>query len=82
MNIDSTNIETWIKRYVFNQLDESQVEEFESYYLSQPDVIEKIDAAQKIKMGLEDLEKTASATSLFTQAESEKSDEVLSTLFS
>lgn len=53
MNIDSTNIETLVKRYVLNQMDESQAEAFESYYLARPDVVEKIAAAQKIRLGLE-----------------------------
>jgi len=63
MIIDSTNIETWIKRYVLDQLDESQAEEFENYYLARPDVIEKIAAAQKIKLGLEVLESDSEANS-------------------
>lgn len=56
MNIDSTNIETLAKRYVLGQLDEGQAEEFETYYFSRPELIEMVDAIQKIHIGMENTE--------------------------
>lgn len=52
MNSFEDDIESVIKRYVFKQLSEIEASAFEDYFVSRPDIVSKIEVAQKIQIGL------------------------------
>ena len=58
MNIKKDNLESLIQAYVFGRLDEAQAEEFEAYFLAQPELVEMIDSAQKLHIGLDNMPAT------------------------
>ncbi len=47
------DLENTVQQYVLGQLSESQAEEFEAYYLSNPDIIEMVEITQNIQIGLD-----------------------------
>lgn len=55
MKITKENLESVVQAYVLGQLDDTQTEEFEAYFLARPELIEMIDLAQKLNTGLENL---------------------------
>ncbi len=52
MNIDKDNLEAIVQRYILDQLDEGDAEEFEAYFLCRPDVAEMVSSAQMLNLGL------------------------------
>jgi len=53
MKTEYPDLETTVQQYVLGQLSESEAEQFEAYYLSKPDIIEMVEIAQNIQIGIE-----------------------------
>jgi len=53
MKLNLEDLESTVQSYVLGTLSESHAQEFEAYFLSRPDVIEMIEHAQQIHLGLE-----------------------------
>jgi len=82
MNIEKDNLEAIIQRYILDQLDERDAEDFEAYFLSRPDVADMVSSAHKMSVGLRTLE--TETVSVVSQATSDSGSliEKLSGLFS
>lgn len=52
MNTLYNDLEKTVQRYVLGKLSESEAIEFEEYYLSNPDIIEMVETAQNMNLGL------------------------------
>jgi len=53
MKNEYPDLENTVQQYVLGKLSESQAEEFEAYYLSNPGIIEMVEITQNIQIGLE-----------------------------
>lgn len=53
MNINEDNLEAIIQRYILDQLDDGDTEEFEAYFLCRPDIADRVSSTQKLRAGLE-----------------------------
>ena len=53
MNINNDTIESLVKRYVLGQLNDTEAEEFEAYFLARPEIIAMVEDVQRIHAGLE-----------------------------
>ncbi len=62
MKITEQNLEQLIQQYVLGQLQESDAEAFEVYFLSNPDIAERIELAQSLHLGLRQLDVQSSIT--------------------
>jgi len=52
MNIDKENLEAIIQRYILDQLDERDAEDFEAYFLCRPEIADAVSTAQRLSVGL------------------------------
>ena len=52
MNTPYHDLESTVQRYVLGKLTEAEAQEFEAFYLSNPELIEMVEAAQNIQIGL------------------------------
>ena len=60
MNIKDENLDDLIQNYAFGRLNDTQASEFEEYFISNPELVEKIELAQYMRTGLIEAEKTVS----------------------
>ena len=63
MKNEYPDLENTIQQYVLGKLSESQAEEFEAYYISNPDIIEMVEITQNIQIGLENSKQSTSRVS-------------------
>jgi len=52
MNIEKENLEAIIQRYILDQLDERDAEDFEAYFLCRPEIADAVSTAQRLSVGL------------------------------
>jgi hypothetical protein len=61
MNNPFTDIETSVRNYVLGKMTDDETDQFEEYYLSNPDIIEMVEITQNIHIGLQNAELSQAA---------------------